>query len=56
MASEWPLAWKVQIYTDLGDGAQNQADQLSDVETGRGWVDSHFFPMNPTSFQDGLQR
>lgn len=40
----------------LRDSAQDQADQLSDVEIGRSWVDSRFFPMNLTSFQDRLQR
>ena len=56
MARERPQGWKAQLHTDLRDGAQDQADQLSDVEIGRSWVDSRFFPMNLTSFQDRLQR
>ena len=56
MARERPQGWKAQIHTDLRDGAQNQADQLSDVEIGRSRMDGRFFPMNLTSFQDRLQR
>lgn len=39
----------------LGDGAQHQAHQPTDVETGRGGVHSRFFLMNPAGFQNRLQ-
>lgn len=32
----WPPWWDAQVYTDHGDGAQDQAHQPSDVEAGRG--------------------
>lgn len=41
--------------TDLGDGAQHQAHQPTDMETGRGWEHCHFFLMNPAGFQNRLQ-
>lgn len=41
--------------TDLGDGTQHQAHQSTDMETGRGWVYSHLFLMNPAGFQNRLQ-
>lgn len=47
---------KMGSKTDLRDCAQHQAHQPTDVETGRGWVYSHFFLMNPAGFQNCLQR